>query len=81
MEQKPIAELTGMEEARAGAGSSRPFLTQVGYLWVTVCFWRHPDVYSSYQVFPGGSYGSHHLGGLAKRWLGYFKKTKVHWTW
>lgn len=31
MEQKPIAELTGMEEARAGAGSSRPFLTQVDH--------------------------------------------------
>lgn len=35
MEQKPIAELTGMEEARAGAGSSRPFLTQVGHSWAS----------------------------------------------
>lgn len=40
MEQKPTAELTGMEEARAGAGSSRPFLTQVGHCMLMEAYRR-----------------------------------------
>lgn len=67
MEQKATAELRRDGRSQGWSGVQQALPDTGGSL---VGLWRQTDVYSFYRVFPGRSYGSHHLGGLAKRWLG-----------